>query len=442
MKILVIQLSESFGSIWDQLAADVESGVRLVGVDDPCPSGSDVVAVVLAAGGAERDALDWLETHATTSAPVYAVGADPERRIGLQLVGSGASDYFVLPEDLELLRNSLASAVMRRRETLRREARAITDARPEAFDTIIGESPALKTVLARAARLLPHRQANALIIGETGTGKELLAQAIHEGGPRRTEPFVTVNCSALPEHLVESELFGHERGAFTDAQAAKPGLFEVADGGTLFLDEVGTLPFNLQAKLLRALETKEVRRVGGTKSRKVDLRIIAATNQNLKRDAQAGLFREDLYFRLSAITLSLPPLRERGNDVILIAETLLAKLAKHHGVLAPRLRPEARRSLRGYRWPGNVRELKNAVERALLLSAPGELDMHELLPPPDEEPSKQGPIPFPAPMSEISVAVAQATLEFCGGNRSEAARRLEISRQRLRKLLNSERLSA
>ncbi len=241
---------------------------------------------------------------------------------------------------------------------------------------------------------------------------------------------------------MESELFGHERGAFTDAQAAKPGLFEVADGGTLFLDEVGTLPFTLQAKLLRALETKEVRRVGGTKSRKVDLRIIAATNQNLKRDVQAGVFREDLFFRLSAITLSLPPLRERGNDVILIAETLLGRLAKHHGVRVPRLRPEARRSLRGYNWPGNVRELKNAVERTLLLSAPGELDIHELLPPPDEEPTRNGPIPFPAPMSEISVAAAQATVEFCGGNRSEAARRLDISRQRLRKLLNSERLSA
>jgi DNA-binding NtrC family response regulator len=167
MKILVVQLSESFGGLWDQLAGDVESGICLIGDDDPYRVASDVVAVVLAAGGAERDALEWLEAHTTaTSAPLYAVGADPERRIGLQLVGSGASDYFALPEDLELLRNALASAVSRRRETLRRDARAMMDARPEAFATIIGESPALKAVLARAARLLPHRQANALIIGE------------------------------------------------------------------------------------------------------------------------------------------------------------------------------------------------------------------------------------------------------------------------------------
>ncbi len=444
MKILVVQLSESFHSLWVQLAEDVECGIGVVGAEDaPYRVPSDVVAVVIAAGGTELEALAWLERHAAAIAtPVFVVGADEDRRIGLQLVRAGASDYLALPEDVELLRNSLGSAVSRRRESLRRDARAINEARPEAFAEIIGESPALKSVLARAARLLPHRHANALIIGETGTGKELLAQGIHHGGPRRSEPFVTVNCSALPEHLVESELFGHERGAFTDAQAAKPGLFEIADGGTLFLDEIGTLPLNLQAKLLRALETKVVRRVGGTTSHKVDLRIIAATNQNLRRDAQAGLFREDLYFRLSAVTLSLPPLRARDDDVILIAESLIDRLANHHGLRAPRLHPAARRALKAYAWPGNVRELKNAVERALLLAAPGKLELDELLPPDDEESNGRGPIPFPAPMREISAAAARATLDYCGGNRSEAARRLEISRQRLRKLLDTERLSA
>src|SRR5207245_8180284 len=195
------------------------------------------------------------------------------------------------------------------------------------FAAIVGESPAIKQHLARAARLLPHRNAHALIVGETGTGKELLARAIHAGGPRRGTPFVAVNCSALPEHLIESELFGHERGSFTDAHAAKPGLFEVADTGTLFLDEIGDLPLSLQAKLLRVLEDKEIRRVGGTKSRTVDVRILAATNEHLQERVGDGTFREDLFFRLSTIVLRLPPLRERGADLFLVAQALLERLA-------------------------------------------------------------------------------------------------------------------
>src|SRR6185503_20151166 len=169
------------------------------------------------------------------------------------------------------------------------------------FAGIVGESEAIKQALARAARLLPHGNARALIIGETGTGKEVLARAIHTGGPRRAAPFVAVNCSAFPEHLIESELFGHERGSFTDAHAAKPGLFEMADTGTLFLDEIGDLPLSLQAKLLRVLEDKEIRRVGGTKSRTVDVRVLAATNAHLPERVRAGVFREDLYFRLSTV---------------------------------------------------------------------------------------------------------------------------------------------
>jgi DNA-binding NtrC family response regulator len=244
-----------------------------------------------------------------------------------------------------------------------------------------------------------------------------------------------VNCSALPENLIESELFGHERGAFTDAHAAKPGLFEVADGGTLLLDEIGTLPPSLQAKLLRVLQDKQVRRVGGTKPHTVDVRIIAATNEDLRRGLTAGRFRQDLYYRLGVITLSLPTLRERGEDVLLIAESLLARLAPAHGLQIPSMKPEVRRALLAHHWPGNVRELKNSVERALLLSEPGSLDASELVPRDEVKPEAAGPIPFPAPLEEITSAAAREMLQLCRGNRSEAARRLDISRRRLRRLL-------
>ncbi|MFB3112548.1 MAG: sigma 54-interacting transcriptional regulator, partial [Gemmatimonadales bacterium] len=254
-------------------------------------------------------------------------------------------------------------------------------------------------------------------------------------GPRRGAPFVAVNCSALPDRLIESELFGHERGAFTDATSTKPGLFEVADGGTIYLDEIGDLPLELQAKFLRVLQDKQVRRVGGTKSRKVDVRIIAATHEDLSRHIQDGRFREDLYFRLSVITLTLPPLRERGDDLMLIVDALIKELAEHHDLPVPDVTPQARRSLLDYHWPGNVRELKNAVERALLLSTPGELDPRELRPQSETIARQGGPIPFPAHLDDITVAAANAMLGLANGNRSEAARRLGISRRRLRRLL-------
>ncbi len=228
----------------------------------------------------------------------------------------------------------------------------------------------------------------------------------------------------------------HERGSFTDAHAAKPGLFEVADTGTLFLDEVADLPPSLQAKLLRVLEDKEIRRVGGTKSRPVDVRILAATNDHLADRVAAGSFREDLYFRLSAVVLTLPPLRERGDDVILIAEALLGQLAQEHGLRRPVLTSAVSGQLRTHPWPGNVRELKNALERALLLSPGGELSAEELLPRVDGGTPLEGPLPFPAQLQEITTAAAHATVKLCRGNRRESARRLGISPRRLRRLLS------
>jgi DNA-binding NtrC family response regulator len=431
----VVQLSESFAELWQRLGGMLDAPVTVVEAGEHAGVPHDAAAVVLAAGGAENEAMEWLEREGVRPAvPVYVVGADPERRTAVRTVTAGAADYFALPEDLELLKNALAAAVTRRKNDL---ARGQGEEPAEAFATLVGTSPALRGMLARAARILPHATTTVLILGETGTGKELLGRAIHEGGPRRNAPFVPVNCSALPSHLIESELFGHERGSFTDAHAAKPGLFEVADGGTLFLDEIGTIPVEVQAKLLRVLEDRQVRRVGGTKFRKVDVRIIAATNENPRAAVAAGRFREDLFFRLSVVTFALPPLRERGEDTLVIADELLRRFAKQYGLPAARLTPEARSALLAYSWPGNVRELKNAIERALLLAAPGEIAVEELVPRglAAANGGSGGRLPFPAPLDDITVAAARLMLEECGGNRSEAARRLQVSRRRLRRLL-------
>ena len=434
LTMMVLSLSDSFAGLWPDLAHDVQA--TLSESDATAVAGPDVAVVVLAAGGTDQAALRWLESAPGSGVPRFVVGSDTGRRIAAQVVAAGAADYFALPEDLELLRNAVAAAVERRRAALARLA-GETPVKADAFNQLVGESAALRAALGRAARVLPHGDATVLITGETGTGKELLARALHHGGPRRTGPFVEGNCTALPANLLESELFGHERGAFTDAHATKPGLFEVADGGTLFLDEMGHLALELQAKLLRAIEDKQVRRVGGMASRKVDVRIVAATNEDLEQAVRAGTFRADLFFRLSVIALSLPPLRERGEDVVRIGETLLARLAAQYQLPAPRLDHGVRRALLGYHWPGNVRELKNAVERALLLSPPGELRLDELrLEGAGGVRAGTGAIPFPAPLDDITSAATRATLDLCNGNRSEAARRLGISRARLARLLN------
>ena len=431
-RVSVIAISLAFGEFWHDLGADLHAEVDLLNPEDSLASlnarGTGVL--VLGAGGAERDAIDWLRSHTLPPhLPTLVVGTDTGRRTAMQVVARGATDYFALPDDLEIFRNAVAAALAGGR-------RVDPDRGADPFAAIVGKSSALTKDLARAARLLPHRNASALIVGETGTGKELLARAIHAGGPRSGAPFVAVNCSALPGNLIESELFGHERGSFTDAHAAKPGLFEVADTGTLFLDEIGDLPLGLQAKLLRVLEDKEIRRVGGTKPRTVDVRILAACNERLPARVRAGEFREDLYFRLSTVVLRLPPLRDRGEDVELIATALIEQLAREHGLPVPPLDLTVRQRLRSHPWPGNVRELKNAVERALLLSPPGELNAEELLPPADAQGQRDTPMPFPAPLDEIAAAAAHATVRLCGGNRSESARRLGISPRRLRRLLN------
>lgn len=435
--ICVLKFSDAFESFWSDLAADLGATLEIrQGHATAVPSATGTV-LILAAGGAERDALQWLKEHAVSSrVPCVVASADSCRRVAMQFVRAGASDYFALPDDVEVLRNAVSAALALAAAAAPAGNNSPRSDASGAFSAIIGESASIKEQVVRAERLARHRNATTLILGETGTGKELFARAIHDASPRCDGPFVPVNCSALPENLLESELFGHERGAFTGAHAAKPGLFETADGGTLFLDEMGSLPLPLQAKLLRVLDDKQIRRVGGNKGREVDVRVLAAANEDLEGRSQDGSFREDLFYRLSGVTFKLPPLRERGDDVLLITKALLARLSKEHGLPVPALSSELQEMLRSHSWPGNVRELKNAVERALLMSPEGELLVTELIPRVRPATNVKSPIPFPAPLADINSAAAKATVTWCGGNRAESARRLGISPRRLRRLLS------
>ena len=432
--LVVLRLSDSFNEFWTLLAREL--GVPLVIVDaagDGLPP--NALAVVVAAGGAEAEVGPLLGRFGPSgSVPLVVAGASTSHRVAAQAVAAGAADYFALPEDRDALRSTLAAALERHRAARDRANLATLEAQAHAFREIVGESPALQTALTRAARVLPHGDATVLVTGETGTGKELLARALHYGGPRAAAPFVELNCAALPPALLESELFGHERGAFTDAKTAKPGLFEVAAGGTLFLDEINSLALELQSKLLRALEQKVVRRLGATTARTLDVRIVAATNTRLDRSVAEGRFREDLYYRLNVITLELPPLRARGDDVLRLAEHFMLKFSKQYGLPEPPLSADARRALLAHPWPGNVRELRNVIERTLLLSPPGQFEL-ESFEAPASQASSAGGLPFPTTLAEVQRAAAHAMLEITGGNRSEAARRLGVSRSRLLRLL-------
>jgi Nif-specific regulatory protein len=300
---------------------------------------------------------------------------------------------------------------------------------------IIGNSKAMRSVYQAIAQVSTS-DTSVLLRGESGTGKELVAHAIHYASRRSSKPFVKVNCAALPEGVIESELFGHEKGAFTGAVATRKGRFELAQGGTLFLDEIGDLSAAMQIKLLRVLQEREFERVGGTATIKVDVRVIAATNRDLEKLIEKEEFRQDLYYRLNVVALTLPPLRDREGDIELLAETFTTRLASQYGLPVPPLSTEGRGALRAHTWPGNVRELRNAIERALVLSPPGTLRPQELWTPVAEALPTRGRLPFPARLQEITLAAVRAMLDLTGGNKSEAARRLGISRPRLQRVLD------
>ncbi len=376
------------------------------------------------------------------SIPVCVMTAFGTIEGAVEAVKLGAFDYLKKPVDLEELR--LIAARARETSQLRQELswyrrKAANDV---PFAGVVGSSPAMRNVMERARQIAGLDEVPpVLITGETGTGKGLVARTIHASGPRAARPFIDVNCTALPATLMEAELFGYERGAFTDAKESKLGLFEAAEGGFLFLDEIGDVELSLQGKLLRAIEDRTVRRVGGIRDRKIDVRIIAATNRDLERDAQQDRFRKDLYFRLAVILLRLPPLRERGDDVLLLAEHFLQTFAAKYGRDVRSLSPAARDELMAYPWPGNVRELSHVIERGVLWSqGPVLLPEHLSLtmPAPVAAALTVAPgQPVPAAPTGLDLSSTERTLieralAEAGGNQTKAAQLLGISRDTLR----------
>ena len=303
-----------------------------------------------------------------TGLEVVLVTAVRTLRTAVEAMKLGAYDYLPKPFSVEDLRSVVNRALERR--ALQREVRYLRDelARREGFDQLVGRSPAMRRVY-EIVRQIADTTATVLITGESGTGKELIARAIHRQGGRRDCPFVAVNCAALPAELLESELFGHERGAFTGAHARKLGKFEMAHTGTLLLDEVGSLRLDLQPKLLRVLQEREIERVGGSRAIGIDVRIIAATNADLRQAVAAGRFREDLFYRLNVVPIAVPPLRHRREDVAPLARHFMAKYARQFGKTVTDLSPGALGALERYHWPGNVRELENIVARSVALAS-------------------------------------------------------------------------
>jgi DNA-binding NtrC family response regulator len=309
--------------------------------------------------------------------PVVVLTAVHDIHVAVETIKLGAFDFVSKPVQFPELINVIERALERTRLLQENAAMRRSLEQLQAGQEIIGRSPAFLECLDLAARVAPSDGA-VLIQGPSGSGKELIANLIHRQSPRTTRPFLALNCAALPEHLLESELFGHEKGAFTDASASKEGLVEVADGGTLFLDEVGELALPIQPKLLRFLQTGEYRRVGGNQSRHADVRIVSATNRDLRTDVAGGRFREDLFYRLNVVTINVPPLKERRDDIALLAEYFLRKTRVSHQ--SPRaFHPDAIKAMLSYHWPGNIRELQNAVERAAIIGRQAEIRPEDLV---------------------------------------------------------------
>ena len=369
-----------------------------------------------------------------TQVPVIVMTAFGTIENAVEAMKAGASDFLLKPFDLEHLTAVVNKALEIR--SLREENRALREelGRKYQWDNIVGRSSAMQQIFATIMRVAPTR-ATVLIAGESGVGKDLIARAIHFHSPRKDRPFVKINCTALPENLMESELFGYEKGAFTGATTSKPGKFEQAESGTVMLDEIGDVPANIQVKLLRVLQEREFERLGSNKTLHIDVRVIAATNRDLRAALEEGTFREDLYYRLNVVPLEIPPLRERKEDIPYLAEHFVEKLAPEMGNQVTGITHAAIEKLMQYSWPGNVRELENVIERSMVMASGDKLDASDIRLDMNLRPRQSnGDLTLPEGMSLDSYEqeLIRDALKRANGNKSQAARLLGLTRNALR----------
>jgi len=418
--------SEQAGTVADAIDAVGRDLPDLVLLDCNLPDGSGIDVLRAVRKASLRTPVVMITAHASVGGAVEAMK-------------EGSYDYLSKPIEMEeviqtvgraLEAGQLREEVARTREEARREA---------ALENIIADSPAMREVVRLIRRIAESEASTILLLGESGVGKGLVARALHFSGPRWEKPFMHITCTALPEALLESELFGHEKGSFTDAKAQKKGLFEMADGGTVFLDEIGDLPQGMQGKLLRVLEEKAFRRVGGTRDIQVSVRIVAATNKDLAKEIEAGRFRSDLYFRLCVIPIEIPPLRERAEDLMPLAGSFVAHFNRELRKQVLGFDEEASDLMKEYAWPGNVRELRNAVERAVLLADGQRLSPTDL---PSEirtgrhlgngNPGTPRLPPGGVVLEDLEKEFVIQALARSGGNRTRAAELLGMNRDQIR----------
>ena len=426
-RVIELQLK---GAGFDVLqAADAEAALRL------CDQ-ADLIRTDLKLPG--MDGLELLEQlrRQDLRTPVIVMTAFGTIENAVQAMKAGAADFLPKPFSLDHLMAVVNKAMELR--TLRDENRQLKEelgARYQ-FDNIVGRSPIMREIFATIARIAPTR-ATVLLAGESGVGKDMIARAIHHHSPRADRPFVKINCTSIPENLMESELFGYEKGAFTGANITKPGKFEQADTGTVMLDEIGDVPANVQVKLLRILQEREFERLGSNKTRHIDVRVLAATNVDLRAALEQGTFREDLYYRLNVMPLNIPALRERKEDIPYLADHLVKKLSKDLGSPVNEISEGAVQRLMAYHWPGNVRELENVLERSMVLSTGPVLQADDIrldMQLRSKVQSSAGDhfLPEGMTLDEYEQSIIKEALKRANGNKSQAARLLGLTRNALR----------
>lgn len=416
----------------------------LLDLELPIMSGIEVLQRLTTANvGLEQDSRP-MAGNVTAIPPIIMLTAFGTISRAVEAMKLGATDFLTKPFDLSHL-ECLVRTVLDR-QALAKEVTHLRSQMESRYATIVAESQKMKEVVAFAKRVAPS-DAAVLVLGETGTGKELLARAIHRWSGRADRCFMAVNCAAMPDQLLENELFGHERGAFTGADHMQEGKIEAADGGTVFLDEIGDMPVLLQSRLLRLLQDKEFHRVGGTRQIQVDVRFIAATNKDLVQAVRQGTFREDLYYRLNVLPMTLPPLRERREDVLSLAAYIVAREGRRYGGEPKRLTLDAREALYRYHWPGNIRELENVVARAVILSGCHDIGAEHLGLPQSEgvvhttQTAEDAPLFYHHSMESHSRWLIHEALRRAEGNQTRAATLLGLQRSYLTKLLKQKGMS-